>query len=106
MTETKTPSPTPGVADQPTVSSGKAPRNDFMLAALGMSWQLAIAVLVPIVGGFELDNLFATSPLLMIIGFLVAIAGFTLIVRRQLRIFTPPVSNVGIIKPGTKGPTT
>lgn len=61
-----------------------------MVAVLGMSWQLAVVVLVPIVGGFELDKAFATSPLLVIVGFIVAMAGFTLIVRRQMQIFTPP----------------
>lgn len=61
-----------------------------MVAVTGMSWQLAVVVLVPIVGGFELDKAFATSPLLLIIGFIVAMAGFTLIVRRQMQIFTPP----------------
>lgn len=60
-----------------------------MTAVLGMSWQLAVVVLVPIVGGFELDKAFATSPLLVIVGFIIAIAGFTLVVRRQLQIFTP-----------------
>lgn len=61
-----------------------------MTAVMGMSWQLAVVVLVPIVGGFELDKAFATSPLLVIVGFIIAMAGFTLIVRRQLQIFTPP----------------
>jgi F0F1-type ATP synthase assembly protein I len=61
-----------------------------MAAVLDMSWQLAVVVLVPIVGGFELDKAFTTSPLLFIIGFIVAMTGFTLIVRRQMQIFTPP----------------
>lgn len=61
-----------------------------MVAVLGMSWQLAVVVLVPIVGGFELDKAFATSPLLLIVGFIIAMVSFTLIVRRQMRMFTPP----------------
>lgn len=69
-----------------------------------MSWQLAIVVLVPIVGGFELDNLFATSPLLLIVGFLLAITGFALVVRRQLQIFSPPAPATTTIKPDSKGP--
>jgi uncharacterized membrane protein YhaH (DUF805 family) len=94
MTETKTPptpSPTPGVSGQIAVSqSGKSPRSDFMAAVLGMSWQLALVVLVPIVGGFELDRQFATSPLLVMLGFVVAMIGFGLVVRQQLHRFSPP----------------
>jgi F0F1-type ATP synthase assembly protein I len=94
MTETKTTSPTPGVSNKPaTAPSGSSPSNDFVAAVLGMSWQLAVVVLVPVVGGFELDKAFATSPLLVIIGFIVAMAGFALIVRRQMQIFTPPAGH-------------
>lgn len=56
----------------------------FILAALDMSWRLAIAVLVPIIGGFELDQHLGTTPALTIIGFLVAMAGLFLILRRTL----------------------
>lgn len=94
MTETKTPemTPSPSLGESKTVASqsGQSSRGQFMVAVMGMSWQLAVVVLVPIVGGFELDKAFATSPLLIIIGFIVAIAGFTMIVKRQLQIFTPP----------------
>jgi F0F1-type ATP synthase assembly protein I len=93
MTETKTTSPAPRVTSQAPKQGGSAPRNDFMVAVLGMSWQLAIVVLVPIVGGFELDKAFATSPLLVILGFIVAMAGFMIIVRRQMQLFTPPESS-------------
>lgn len=43
--------------------------------ALDMTWRLAIVVLVPIVGGFKLDEKFDTSPLLTIIGFVLSLAG-------------------------------
>jgi F0F1-type ATP synthase assembly protein I len=113
MTETKTASPTPGVTDQSaTAQSGQSPRNDFMVAVLGMSWQLAVVVLVPIVGGFELDKAFATSPLLVIFGFIVALTGFMLIVKRQMQIFTPlenqtvhPEKPAKTEKPQKKEPT-
>jgi F0F1-type ATP synthase assembly protein I len=94
MTETKTPemTPSPSLGESKTVTSQsrQSPRNEFMVAVMSMSWQLAVVVLVPIVGGFELDQAFATSPLLVIIGFIVAMAGFTVVVRRQMQIFTPP----------------
>lgn len=54
----------------------------FMVAVLDMSWRLALAVLVPIVGGFEIDKHLNTSPVFIIIGFLVAMAGTFLIMRQ------------------------
>jgi len=48
--------------------------------ALDMSWRLAVVVLVPIIGGFKLDEHFKTSPLWIIVGFLLAMAGFALVI--------------------------
>lgn len=101
MTETKTPGPTsktpspsPGVSQQPTVSqSGSSPRGQFITAVMGMSWQLAVVVLVPILGGYFLDQQFATTPLLTMLGFIIAMTGFGLIVWRQLQRFTPSAAN-------------
>lgn len=57
----------------------------FIAAAISMGWQLAIAVLVPIVGGYELDQHLHTSPTWEITGFVVAGLGFFGVLRRQLR---------------------
>jgi F0F1-type ATP synthase assembly protein I len=57
----------------------------FIGAALDMSWRLAIVVLVPIIGGFELDQRLKTTPLLTIVGFLLAMAGMTVVLRQMLR---------------------
>jgi F0F1-type ATP synthase assembly protein I len=56
----------------------------FVIAALDMSWRLAIAVLVPIIGGFELDKHLGTTPALTILGFLLAMAGLFFILKRSL----------------------
>ncbi len=45
------------------------------MAAMNMSWQLAVVVLVPIIGGFELDQKLDTLPALTIAGFFIAMAG-------------------------------
>jgi len=66
------------------------PRRDFLLAATNMSWQLAVVVLVPIIGGFELDKKLDTVPAFTIAGFFVAMAGMALVVWRQLQRFGPP----------------
>jgi hypothetical protein len=64
-----------------------------MAAALTMSWQLAVVVLVPIIGGFELDQKLNTLPALTIVGFVVAMAGMGAVVWRQLQIFSPAPSS-------------
>lgn len=50
-------------------------RNLFLSMALNMSWQLAIVVIVPIVGGYKLDQHFRTSPWWTLAGVVVTIAG-------------------------------
>lgn len=64
----------------------KSKRNGaiLMAAALDMSWRLAIVVLVPIVGGFELDKHLGIGPALTIVGFLVAMAGVYIIMKRTV----------------------
>jgi F0F1-type ATP synthase assembly protein I len=54
----------------------------FVIAAMDMSWRLAIAVLVPIIGGFELDKHLGSTPVLTIIGFIIAMAGLFMVLKR------------------------
>ena len=58
----------------------------FLSATLTMSWQLAIMVLIPIVGGFELDKKLHTKPFLTIVGCLLAVAGVVNVVWRQYKV--------------------
>lgn len=62
----------------------KSNRAILVIAALDMSWRLAIAVLVPIIGGFELDKHLHTTPALTIVGFIIAMAGLFFILKRTL----------------------
>jgi F0F1-type ATP synthase assembly protein I len=66
------------------ISTGKPKGNGtlFVIAAMDMSWRLAIAVLVPIIGGFELDKHLGSTPVLTIIGFIVAMAGLFVVLKR------------------------
>ncbi len=57
----------------------------FIVQALDMSWRLAIVVLVPIIGGFELDQHLNMEPWLTIGGFLLAMAGVALVLLHMLR---------------------
>jgi F0F1-type ATP synthase assembly protein I len=56
----------------------------FIGAALDMSWQMAIVVLVPIIGGVELDKHWHTTPWLTISGFILAMFGTYLVIKRML----------------------
>jgi len=68
----------------------------FITAVLDMTWQLAIVFLVPTIGGHELDVHLKTSPLLFIIGCILALAGCFVVLRRMLgqlnQSFTHPES--------------
>lgn len=56
----------------------------FVTMALQMSWQLALVVIVPIVGGYMLDSHYHTFPWLLIIGILVAAVGVFGVLQRIL----------------------
>lgn len=53
--------------------------------ALNMSWQLAIVVLVPVIGGVWLDKSFDTSHLYTFIGLAVALLGCIAVMWRTLQ---------------------
>lgn len=59
--------------------------NLFVAMALGMSWQLAIVVIVPILGGYALDSKAHTSPLFVLLGLVVACLGVSAILFRTVR---------------------
>lgn len=52
------------------------PEQRFVVAmALSMAWQLALVVIVPIVGGYMLDQHYHKSPILTLAGLVVALVG-------------------------------
>ena len=57
----------------------------FMGTMLGMSWQMAVAVLLPTVVGYKLDDHFKSGPLLTIIGLVLAVVSSVLIIRGALK---------------------
>ncbi len=76
---------TPSPQSKHTLSMVDKPAAAFISLALDMSWRLAIAVLVPIIGGFELDRHLHTLPLLTILGFVFAMAGMALVLQQTLK---------------------
>ena len=88
-----TPAATPPIATNDKVDAARAA---FMSAAMNMSWQLAIVVLVPILGGFKLDDVLGWTPVLTILGFVLAIAGMSIVVKRQLELYSPKITAADI----------
>lgn len=89
MKQTKAPASTPSPKQgenklNTLVDKTANPGSAFISLALDMSWRLAIVVLVPVVGGFELDKKLNTAPLLTIVGFVFAMVGMALVLRRML----------------------
>ena len=52
-----------------------------------MSWQLAVIVIVPIVGGYKLDTIFQLSPVLTLLGLMVGLIGSIVVIRRAMDSF-------------------
>jgi F0F1-type ATP synthase assembly protein I len=75
-----TPKPSLGAVS----TQNKDGRVVFMGAVIDMTWQLAIVVLIPIVGGYKLDQHFKTTPLWLLVGCALAIAGTVAVLRRIL----------------------
>lgn len=61
-----------------------AMRSAFRGAAIGMSWQLAVIVLVCILGGYKLDDMTGSSPVFTLIGLVLALAGSIVVIRSAL----------------------
>ncbi len=56
----------------------------FISMALSMSWQLALVVIVPIVGGHILDQHYHKEPLLTLVGLAVAAMGVFGVLHRMV----------------------
>lgn len=66
-------------------SKGVDNRSPFNSAAIGMSWQLAVVVLLPIFGGYKLDTVFGPSPVWTLVGLVLAMVLSILVIRRALK---------------------
>ncbi|MDB5184394.1 MAG: hypothetical protein JWN38_202 [Candidatus Saccharibacteria bacterium] len=61
------------------------PQKIFVGTMLGMSWQMAVAVLVPTILGIQADKHFDTDPYLTLTGLLLATIFSILIVRQAVK---------------------
>lgn len=69
----------------PRVEKTTSQTSIFVSLALDMTWRLAIVVLVPIIGGFELDQALDMTPVLTITGFLLAMVGVGLVMWQTMQ---------------------
>ncbi len=80
-----------------------AQRALFVGMALEMSWQLAVVVIVPIVGGYMADSRFHTAPWLTLAGLALAAGGVFGVLLRIVREADRRVTNIQDAKPKPKG---
>ena len=71
--------------DSSIASSGSAARQQFLVLAATMSWQLAVVVLVPIIAGVELDKHTNSASTYLFVGLAVAVVGSVLIMWRTMQ---------------------
>ena len=66
----------------------------FVGMTLTMSWQLAIVVIIPIVGGHLLDQRFGTEPVLTLLGVFLAFVGVIGVLVRIVRLANNRVADL------------
>lgn len=60
-------------------------RSQFVVMALNMSWQLAVVIFVPIIGGVHLDKALDTSYIFTLAGVALGLVGSGLVMWRTLQ---------------------
>ncbi|HET7673527.1 MAG TPA: hypothetical protein VFK11_03385 [Candidatus Saccharimonadales bacterium] len=68
----------------PQIKGGKTQKNTFLIMALDMSWQLAVVVLVPVIGGAKLSKTTGTNAYLFV-GLALAVVGSTAVMWRAMQ---------------------
>ena len=104
MTETKTPETTPSpkpLSNSQQVTVGKPENHSsvFVGMALDMSWKLALVVLLPIVGGYEIDSHAGTTPVVTIVGFVLAMLGVAYVMWSTLQAANHMATPTSVTKP-------
>lgn len=68
-----------------TESKDRTNKQEFFAAFTNMSWQLAVVVLVPIIGGSLLAKKFGNNEVFVFIGLAIAIVGSVLVMWRTVQ---------------------
>lgn len=69
----------------PRVEKTTSQTSIFISMVLDMSWRMAFVVLVPIIGGFELDKWLDMTPVFTITGFVLAMVGMGLVMWQTMQ---------------------
>lgn len=70
----------------PSDSNIRGQRGAFVLMTITMSWQLAIAVIVPIIVGVQLDKMFKHSSVFTLVGLAFAFVGSAVVMWRTMKV--------------------
>ena len=74
-----------GGTEGPTKPDSLRQRSQFVSLALTMGWQLAVAVLVPVIGGVQLDKTTDMSPVFLFSGLALAVVLSTVIMWASMQ---------------------
>ena len=78
----------------------------FMSTMLNMSWQIAVIVLLFVIGGYKLDAQNNTSPRFTLIGLLIAVVGSGLIVWKAVKDLDTSLKPIKAAQAARKATTT
>lgn len=86
MIKTVTPNSAAAIASREAETSKTKlnPKSQFVGTALSMSWQLAIVVLIPVIGGYKIDQHFKTLPTFTVAGLVLSMIGTIVIIKKAL----------------------
>jgi len=74
-----------GDSSAPKFADSAKRSNQFFAMALTMSWQLAVVVLVPVIGGVQLDKAAGTKYVFTFVGLALALVGSGVVMWRALQ---------------------
>lgn len=78
-------------------------KQKFFSAALNMSWQLALTVVIPVVAGVKLDEKFDTSPSLTLAGFFLAAFAACMVVWNTVKGVNKSLADTNVTKRKSRG---
>jgi F0F1-type ATP synthase assembly protein I len=75
---------TPTLPSGGTNAPSKSSAQTSAAVALGMSWQLLVVIVLPLIAGRYADTQFHASPLWTIVGLVIGLAGTIVVVRQAM----------------------
>jgi F0F1-type ATP synthase assembly protein I len=75
-----------GNSSQPESDAANRAQGQFLAMALSLGWQLLVVFILPIMAGYALDKKTHHDSLYIIIGFIIAFAGFCLVLWRTVQL--------------------